>query len=48
MEDKKNYLVELHIKAIIIVLERVPDLENSAVQPNSIGVPPGLFMQKRI
>ena len=48
MEDEKNYLVELHIKATIIVLEGVPDLENSAVQPNSIGVPLSLLMQKRI
>ena len=48
MEDEKNYLVELHIKATIIVLEGVPDLENSAVQPNSIGVPLSLLMQKGI
>ena len=48
MEDEKNYLVELHIKATIIVLEGVPDLKNSAVQPNSIGVPLSLLMQKRI
>ena len=48
MEDEKNYLVELHIKATIIVLEGVPDLKNSAVQPNSIGVPLSLLMQKGI
>ena len=48
MEDEKNYLVELHIKATIIVLEGVPDLENSAVEPNSIGVPLSLLIQKRI
>ena len=47
-EDEKNYLVKLHIKATIIVLEGVPDLENRAVQPNSIGVPLSLLMQKRI
>ena len=48
MEDEKNYLVELHIKATIIVLEGAPDLENSAVEPNSTGVPLSLLIQKRI
>ena len=46
MEDEKNYLVELHIKATIIVLEGAPDLENSVVEPNSIGVPLSLLIQK--
>ena len=48
MVYEKNYLVELHIKATIIVLDGVPDLENSAVQANSIGVPLSFLIQKRI